>query len=73
MADEVRALAHRTQQSTQEIEQMIGDVHQGTDKAVHAMQLSNERARTTLDLARAAGKRSMASPVRSARSASATR
>ena len=33
---------------------MIGDVHQGTDKAVHAMQLSNERARTTLDLARAA-------------------
>ena len=26
----------------------------GTDKAVHAMQLSNERARTTLDLARAA-------------------
>ncbi len=55
VADEVRALAHRTQQSTQEIEQMIGDVHQGTDKAVHAMQLSNERARTTLDLARAAG------------------
>ena len=55
VADEVRALAHRTQQSTQEIEQMIGDVHQGTDKAVHAMQLSNERASTTLDLARAAG------------------
>jgi methyl-accepting chemotaxis protein len=55
VADEVRALAHRTQQSTEEIEQMIGDVHQGTDKAVHAMQLSNERARTTLDLARAAG------------------
>ena len=55
VADEVRALAHRTQQSTQEIEQMIGDVHRGTDKAVHAMQLSNERARTTLELARAAG------------------
>ncbi|MCQ4295121.1 methyl-accepting chemotaxis protein [Pseudomonas stutzeri] len=55
VADEVRALAHRTQQSTQEIEQMIGDVHLGTDKAVHAMQLSNERARTTLELARAAG------------------
>lgn len=55
VADEVRALAHRTQQSTAEIEQMIGDVHQGTDKAVHAMQASNERARTTLELARAAG------------------
>lgn len=55
VADEVRALAHRTQQSTQEIEQMIGDVHQGTDKAVQAMQSSNERARSTLDLARTAG------------------
>lgn len=55
VADEVRALAHRTQQSTAEIEQMIGDVHQGTDKAVHAMQASNERARTTLEVARAAG------------------
>ena len=55
VADEVRALAHRTQQSTQEIEQMIGDVHQGTDKAVQAMQASNERARTTLDVARTAG------------------
>ena len=55
VADEVRALAHRTQQSTQEIEQMIGDVHKGTDNAVHAMQVSNERARSTLDVARTAG------------------
>ncbi|WP_278464292.1 methyl-accepting chemotaxis protein [Stutzerimonas kunmingensis] len=55
VADEVRALAHRTQQSTGEIEQMIGSVHQGTDKAVHAMQSSNERARITLEMARAAG------------------
>jgi len=55
VADEVRALAHRTQQSTQEIEQMIGDVHQGTDKAVQAMQNSNERARSTLEMARTAG------------------
>ncbi|AHL75215.1 chemotaxis protein [Stutzerimonas stutzeri] len=55
VADEVRALAHRTQQSTQEIEQMIGDVHQGTDKAVLAMQTSNERARATLEVARTAG------------------
>ena len=55
VADEVRALAHRTQQSTQEIEQMIGEVHQGTDKAVMAMQSSNERVRTTLDVARSGG------------------
>jgi methyl-accepting chemotaxis protein len=55
VADEVRALAHRTQQSTQEIEQMIGAVHQGTDKAVTAMQTSNERARSTLEMARTAG------------------
>ncbi len=55
VADEVRALAHRTQQSTQEIEQMIGAVHQGTDKAVHAMRSSNDRARTTLEVARSAG------------------
>ena len=55
VADEVRALAHRTQQSTQEIEKMIGEVHQGTDKAVQAMQVSKERARTTLEVAQAAG------------------
>jgi len=55
VADEVRALAHRTQQSTQEIEQMIGAVHQGTDKAVSAMRSSNDRARTTLEVARSAG------------------
>ena len=55
VADEVRALAHRTQQSTQEIEQMIGAVHLGSERAVHAMQTSNQRARSTLELARAAG------------------
>lgn len=55
VADEVRALAHRTQQSTQEIEQMIGSVHVGTDQAVRSMQTSNERARSTLEVARSAG------------------
>ncbi|PCR92937.1 methyl-accepting chemotaxis protein [Pseudomonas allokribbensis] len=55
VADEVRALAHRTQQSTQEIEQMIGGIQQGTDSAVSSMQQSNVRARSTLDLAKAAG------------------
>jgi len=55
VADEVRALAHRTQQSTREIEQMISGIQQGTDKAVNAMQSSNSRARSTLDVAKAAG------------------
>ncbi|WP_447590604.1 methyl-accepting chemotaxis protein [Aquipseudomonas campi] len=55
VADEVRALAHRTQQSTQEIEQMIGGIQQGTNQAMTAMQTSTERARSTLDMARAAG------------------
>ncbi|SEM47022.1 methyl-accepting chemotaxis protein [Pseudomonas sp. ok272] len=56
VADEVRALAHRTQQSTQEIEQMVGGIQQGTDQAVSSMQRSNTLARSTLDVAEAAGR-----------------
>ncbi len=55
VADEVRGLAHRTQQSTQEIEQMIGAIQSGTDQAVSAMQNSNSRASATLEIAQAAG------------------
>ncbi|QKF52529.1 Methyl-accepting chemotaxis protein McpQ [Pseudomonas graminis] len=55
VADEVRALAHRTQSSTLEIEQLVGDIRQGTDHAVAAMQDSNSRAQTTLELAQSAG------------------
>ena len=55
VADEVRALAHRTQQSTREIELMIGGIQQGTEEAVSSMQQSNSRAHTTLEVAKAAG------------------
>ncbi|MFK3970730.1 methyl-accepting chemotaxis protein [Pseudomonas sp. NPDC087358] len=55
VADEVRALAHRTESSTQEIELLVRDIRQGTDQAVAAMQGSNGRARSTLELAQSAG------------------
>ncbi len=55
VADEVRALAHRTQQSTQEIEQMIGQIRQDTESAVSAMQTSNNLADSTMNVAKAAG------------------
>ena len=55
VADEVRALAHRTQQSTEEIEQMIGGIRHDTDEAVTAMHSSNSLASATLDVARSAG------------------
>jgi methyl-accepting chemotaxis protein len=37
VADEVRALAHRTQTSTQEIEQMISTIQAGTSQVVESM------------------------------------
>ncbi|MEH6490849.1 methyl-accepting chemotaxis protein [Halopseudomonas sp.] len=55
VADEVRALAHRTQQSTEEIERMISVVQQGAAGAVTAMQKSMGQANDTLGLAQAAG------------------
>ncbi|MGY2292512.1 methyl-accepting chemotaxis protein [Pseudomonas sp. SDO528_S397] len=55
VADEVRALAHRTAQSTQEIEKMVAGIQSGTGEAVLSMQQSNQRTQTTLELARAAG------------------
>ncbi|WP_419203955.1 methyl-accepting chemotaxis protein [Pseudomonas argentinensis] len=44
VADEVRALAHRTQQSTQEIEQMIGGIQNDSVQAVRAMEHSQQMA-----------------------------
>ena len=55
VADEVRALAHRTQQSTSEIERMIGSIQTGTEHAVDSMRNSTERAESTLNIARGAG------------------
>ncbi|XGX17508.1 methyl-accepting chemotaxis protein [Pseudomonas solani] len=47
VADEVRALAHRTQTSTLEIEKMIASIQNGTGSAVQAMQASNSQAQAT--------------------------
>ena len=54
VADEVRALAQRTQASTREIEQMIGSIQQGTQSAVNAMSQSSEQASRSQSLAEAA-------------------
>jgi methyl-accepting chemotaxis protein len=51
VADEVRALAHRTAQSTQEIEQMIGSIQAGTTNAVSTMLTSSNMTQQTLELA----------------------
>ncbi|MDU8457281.1 methyl-accepting chemotaxis protein [Pseudomonas syringae group sp. J254-4] len=55
VADEVRALAHRTQASTVEIEGMIGTVQSGADGAVAAMSKSLATATNTQGLAQRAG------------------
>nr|WP_214346213.1 methyl-accepting chemotaxis protein [Pseudomonas congelans]QVX10720.1 methyl-accepting chemotaxis protein [Pseudomonas congelans] len=55
VADEVRALAHRTQASTVEIEGMIGTVQSGADGAVAAMSKSLATATNTQELALRAG------------------
>jgi methyl-accepting chemotaxis protein len=55
VADEVRALAHRTQQSTGEVEQMIDLIQKETEQAVQAMDTSMQRADSTLGLAQSAG------------------
>ncbi|WP_419737519.1 methyl-accepting chemotaxis protein [Pseudomonas sp. COR18] len=47
VADEVRGLAHRTGESTREIESMIEQVHVGTHNTVKALELSTSQAEHT--------------------------
>ena len=55
VADEVRSLAQRTQDSTEEIEQMINGIQQGTQDTVEALNSSAEHAGQTLQRANSAG------------------
>ncbi|WP_411388945.1 methyl-accepting chemotaxis protein [Pseudomonas sp. MPB23] len=54
VADEVRALAHRTQQSTQEIEQMISSIQTDSTQAVGAMNVSAQMASSSISVAQSA-------------------
>jgi len=55
VADEVRALAHRTQNSTREIETMVQTIRGGTQAAVNSMQHSRDKAEQALLQAQKAG------------------
>ncbi len=49
VADEVRTLASRTQESTREIQEIIGRLQEGTEAAVQAMKTSADRAHKTVE------------------------
>lgn len=51
VADEVRTLASRTQQSTEEINEMIARLQKGTADAVSVMNFGSEKASDTVELA----------------------
>ncbi|MBW4934902.1 methyl-accepting chemotaxis protein [Marinobacter sp. F4206] len=54
VADEVRSLASRTQDSTREIQEMIGNLQTGATQAAEVMEDSRELAGTTVDKTRQA-------------------
>ena len=55
VADEVRSLASKTHQSTEEIKLMIANVQNGTQSAVAAINIGNEKAISSVEAASNAG------------------
>lgn len=55
VADEVRTLAQRTQESTQEIQEMIEKLQKGTSDAVGAMERGRNQVQSSVDIAGKAG------------------
>lgn len=55
VSDEVRTLANRTQESTQEISAIIADFKSGSEAAVSAMNKSQKQAHETIEMADKAG------------------
>lgn len=57
VADEVRNLAHRTQESAEEIHRMITSLQVGSREAVHTMNTSQVSSEQTVQVANQAGER----------------
>ena len=51
VADEVRTLASRTQESTQNIQQIIESLHSGVKQAVSSINIGSDASKTTVELA----------------------